>query len=99
LPISPTIDNDFCGLTTRNPVTGQITGFVQSPLNVANFTTEGYDFTANYELAPAGGRWGDFNFRLIGNKLEDLTYINLPGSEPDPDRKSTRLNSSHVKIS
>lgn len=82
---SPTIDNDFCGLTTRNPVTGQITGFVQSPLNVANFTTEGYDFTANYELAPAGGRWGDFNFRLIGNKLEDLTYINLPGSEPDPE--------------
>ena len=82
---SASLDNDFCALTQRDPATGRIVGFLQSPVNVASFTTEGYDFTANYRLAPAAGRWGDFNFRLIGNKLEDLTYINLPGSEPDPE--------------
>lgn len=82
---SPTIDNDFCDLTTRAPGTGGITSFVQSPQNVANFRTEGYDFTANYRLDPGADRWGEFNFRVIGNKLEKLTFINLPGSEPDPE--------------
>lgn len=80
---SPTIDNDFCGLITREPGTGRITSFVQSPLNVARFTTEGYDFTVDYRLETA--RIGAFDFRLVGSKLEDLTYIHLPGSEPDPE--------------
>lgn len=82
---SPSLDNDFCALTQRSSTTGQIVGFLQSPLNVASFTTEGYDFTMNYGFAPAAGRWGDFNLRVVGNKLKDLTYINLPGSEPDPE--------------
>jgi iron complex outermembrane receptor protein len=86
---SPTLDNEFCELITREPGTAAIVNFVQRPLNVANFTTEGYDFTVNYRVDPvalgAKGNWGDFNLRLIGNKLEDLTFINLPGSEPDPE--------------
>lgn len=85
---SPSLDNDFCGLITRAPGTGAITSFVQQPVNVANFRTEGYDFTVNYELDPT--RWGmrdvgTFNFRLVGNKLEKLTFIRLPNAEPDPD--------------
>lgn len=86
---SPSIDNEFCSLITREAGTGRIVGFLQSPLNVANFRTEGYDFTANYRLDPgalgASGNWGAFDFRLVGNKLKKLTYINLPGAEPDPE--------------
>ncbi len=86
---SPTLENDFCGLITRRAGTGAIASFVQSPLNVADFRTEGYDFSVNYRLDPAAlgatGEWGEFNFSLIGNKLEELTFINLPGAEPDPE--------------
>jgi iron complex outermembrane recepter protein len=86
---SPTLDNDFCGLITREPGTGAIASFLTLPVNVADFRTEGYDFTVNYQLDPADiGMQRDiglFDFRLIGNKLEELTFIRLPGAEPDPE--------------
>lgn len=86
---SPSLDNDFCGLISRDPTTGQINGFTRQPVNVANFRTEGYDFTVNYALDPsefgASRNLGQFNFRVVGNKLEKITYIHLPGSEPDPE--------------
>lgn len=82
---SPSLDNDFCGLITREAGTGRIIDFIERPLNVANFTTEGYDFTANYQWEPTNANWGAFNFRVIGNKLSELTYVRLPGSEPDPE--------------
>ncbi len=85
----PTLDNQFCDLIDREQGTGGIVNFTQQPVNVANFLTEGYDFTINYLLDPAlfgvDADIGLFNFRLIGNKLEELTFINLPGAEPDSD--------------
>ena len=80
----PTLDNQFCGLIDREQGAGGIVNFTQQPVNVANFRTEGFDFTINYFLDPDADI-GDFNFRLIGNKLEKLTFINLPGADPDPD--------------
>lgn len=29
---------------------------------------------------------GLFNLRLVGNHLKELTFVNLPGADPDPDR-------------
>src|SRR5688572_14904664 len=84
----PTLDNDFCGLQTREDGVGGVIDFVQQPLNVAKFTTEGYDFEVVYQLDTsrfAGSNYGLFTFRLLGNKLEDLTFINLPGAAPDED--------------
>ena len=85
----PTLDNQFCNLIQREQGTGGIVNFTQQPVNVANFKTEGFDFTINYLLDPANfgvnADWGVFNFRLIGNKLEELTFINLPGADPDSD--------------
>lgn len=84
----PTLDNDFCGLQTREDGVGGVIDFVQQPLNVAKFTTEGYDFEVRYQLDTsrfAGSNYGLFTFRLLGNKLEDLTFINLPGAAPDED--------------
>jgi outer membrane receptor protein involved in Fe transport len=80
---SPSIDNEFCGLITRTPGTGRIVGFVQQPQNVAHFVTEGFDLTMSYALD--AGALGRFNLRLIGNKLEKLTFVHLPGAEPDVD--------------
>jgi outer membrane receptor protein involved in Fe transport len=86
----PTIDNSFCDLVVRSADNfGGVVFFEQTPLNVASFTTEGYDFTVEYLLDPnawgAKSNIGLFNFRLIGNKLEDLTFIKLPDAAPDED--------------
>jgi outer membrane receptor protein involved in Fe transport len=85
----PTVDNDFCGLFVREQGTGAIIDFVQQSLNVAAFNTEGFDFTVDYVVDPsewgASGNWGVFNFRVVGNKLEELEFINLPGAPADPD--------------
>ncbi|MDX1517516.1 MAG: TonB-dependent receptor [Woeseiaceae bacterium] len=85
----PTLDNQFCGLIDRDMSTGGIVNFTQQPVNVANFITEGYDFTINYLLDPADfgatRNYGLLNVRLIGNKLEELTFVNLPGADPDSD--------------
>jgi outer membrane receptor protein involved in Fe transport len=83
----PTLDNEFCTLQTREPGVGGIIDFLQQPLNVAKFTTKGYDFEIAYALdtRQAGRDLGTFTFRVLGNKLEDLTFVNLPGAEPDED--------------
>jgi iron complex outermembrane receptor protein len=85
----PTLDNDFCALQTREPGFGGVVDFVQQPLNVAKFTTEGYDFEIGYTLDTRGigdgSDLGVFRFLVRGNKLEDLTFVNLPGAEPDED--------------
>jgi outer membrane receptor protein involved in Fe transport len=86
----PTLDNEFCGLQTREPGVGGIVDFVQRPLNVAKFTTEGYDFEIGYSLDTrqlgSGRDLGLFKFHVLGNRLLDLTFVNLPGAEPDEDR-------------
>lgn len=85
----PTIDNQFCTLVTRDPDSGGIVDFVQQPVNVARFTTRGYDFRVLYVLRPVDLKIerdiGVFRFALAGNKLDDLTFVNLPGAIPDSD--------------
>ena len=86
--------NAFCNGLTRqaspNPnFNGRITGFQQFSLNVASYVTSGYDFSFRYDLRPE--RFGiqrdigRFAFSLVGNKLEELTFIEVPGAEPDED--------------
>ncbi len=80
--------NDFCGLLSRDPTTHFVDGFVQRYLNVSSYTTSGYDFTIRYDFSPEDwgwGDWGDFAVQLIGNKLDDLTFVEVPGAEPDSD--------------
>jgi len=78
----PTLDNGFCALLTREagsgPTAGRIVDFIRQPLNVARFTTRGYDFVVDYRIRA-------FDLRLVGNKLNDLTFVNLPGADPDRD--------------
>ena len=85
----PTLDNDFCSITTREFGFGGIVDFTETPFNVASLTTEGYDFSVEYLIDPAewgaAGDWGVFSFRVVGNKLEELEFVNLPGAAPDND--------------
>jgi outer membrane receptor protein involved in Fe transport len=81
----PTLDNVFCDAVTRNPgsnvtAPGVISGFRTVPQNVARFSTRGVDFAANYRLN-TGPRFGTFNFRLVGNVLEELEFIPTPGAD------------------
>ncbi len=91
----PTTVNQFCGALTRAPSTdplhpGGIVDFLIQPVNVAAFTTRGIDFTVNYLLDPAdlGAKkdWGTFNFRVVGNYLDELSYVNLVGADPDQQK-------------
>jgi len=79
----PTLDNQYCPLISREAGTGAIDGFIQQPVNVAEFRTKGYDFTVEYRLDPAdfgAANVGTFDFKLIGNKLTELTFVELPGA-------------------
>ena len=89
----PTIDNVFCDSVGRNPNTGGINNFVVQPENVANFRTAGLDFDVNYRFDPETigiENMGTFNFRLIGNYLDELTFISTPGADLDDDRGEIR---------
>ncbi|MFU8816208.1 MAG: TonB-dependent receptor plug domain-containing protein [Pseudomonadales bacterium] len=98
----PTVDNDFCNLFVREAGTGAVVDFVQRPLNVASFTTEGIDYTVQYLLDPAD--WGLqrniglFNLRVVGNRLRDLTFVNLPDADPDSDRGEINAPDWQIKL-
>lgn len=83
------INNGFCNLLTREAGSGAIIDFVQQPVNVANFVTKGYDLNLRYTFdgAAVGSTRdiGKFTLVVVGNKLQDLTFINLPGAPADPD--------------
>ena len=83
--------NQFCDLVTRDPGNNFIDSFEQFSVNVASYTTQGWDLNLRYDLDPAD--WGiqqdigQFSFTMIANKLEDLTFTEDP-SDPlsvDPE--------------
>lgn len=80
----PTLNNVFCPLTSRDPVSGFADGFTLRPQNVARFLVRGADLTVNYRFRPSPDL-GAFNVRLVGGYLDRLTFINSPGAEPDVD--------------
>ncbi len=89
----PTINNEFCALLVRQnggAHAGEIVDYTVEPVNVASYKTSGVDFSAEYSLDPADlgvkGDWGTFNFRLIGSWLNELSFVNLPGADPNPDK-------------
>lgn len=84
--------NDFCALLTRsttgvNP--GRINGFTQTTLNVALYTTSGWDISLRYNIDPANfgieRDIGRFGLSVVANKLDDLTFTEIAGATPDPD--------------
>lgn len=87
---APSLDNVFCAALTRDPLTGAISSFIVQPENVARFRTSGLDFNINYRLDPADlgvkSDIGLFNFRVVGNYLDKLSFVPAPGAELDDDR-------------
>ena len=87
----PDLSNQFCTLIFREsggPDAGGIFDFVTQPVNVAAFSTKGIDFSVRYLLDPS--RFGierdigTFQISLVGNHLDELEFVNLPGADPDP---------------
>ena len=77
------LDNPFCSLLTRSAENGGgVVTFVQQSVNVAAYRTRGIDFNLDYLFNPQGGEFGDFALNLVGNHLNELTYIDLPGAAP-----------------
>lgn len=87
---TPTLENQFCPLVTREAGTGRFVDFQQQPVNVARLVTRGYDLNLRYQMNPRDlgieHDIGTFDIRLIGNKLQTLTFVNLPGAPPDSDK-------------
>lgn len=74
--------NQFCDLISRDPTTDFIDSFEQFGVNVASYTTSGYDFSVRYVFDPMDFGFahdiGTFGLSLVGNKLEDLTFTEDP---------------------
>ncbi|GGD01643.1 TonB-dependent receptor plug domain-containing protein [Aquisalinus flavus] len=81
--------NQFCPLVTRDTAgDGRLSGFQQFAVNVASYTTSGYDLSVRYSLDPqevglTERNIGQFDFGLIGNKLNDLTFVELEDAPTD----------------
>lgn len=83
--------NQFCDLITRNgnpnsPTFGSISSFEQTIINVAEYKTSGYDFTARYrlDLADVGApELGSLGFVLQGSKLQEQAFIDDPEAVED----------------
>lgn len=83
----PTLDNNFCSLIVRQnggTTAGQITSFTVTPQNVAQFRTAGLDVNMSYRLATEN--LGTFNLNVVGNYLDKLEFIGVPGGPVDDDR-------------
>lgn len=79
----PDLNNTFCADISRDPDTGYVSDYLVGPANVAQFKTSGADFTANYSFETA--KLGDFNLRLVGGYLENLSFVPTPGASLDDD--------------
>ena len=81
----PSLDNVYCDNVSRDPTTGYVSDYFVGPQNVAQFKTAGADFTLNYgfQISPDSG---NFNVRLNGGYLDELSFVSTPGAELDEDR-------------
>src|SRR5690606_40176945 len=73
------------------------------PAYAGLLTTGGYASAVEVDANPGGyemifGRRAFFGYAVAPDG-EIWWFVNLPEPKEPPDRKSTRLNSSHVKIS
>lgn len=77
------LDNDFCGLITRNTNAGASKGYINGyrvqPQNVANFRTAGLDINLRY-LHDLGAQAGSLALRLSGNYLDRLSFVPMVGA-------------------
>jgi outer membrane receptor protein involved in Fe transport len=86
----PTLENVYCGLVVRQNGAngdydaGNIVDYTLRPFNVAQFRTAGLDVNLNYRLRTANA--GTFNLNLVGNYLDRLTFIAVPGADVTDDR-------------
>lgn len=81
--------NQFCDLIERGNVggnPGRIVSFSQSPVNVSNYETSGWDLNVAYRLDPANfgveRDIGTFNLSLVANALDVLTFTEDASAEP-----------------
>ena len=83
-----TINNPFCAQITRTAgglYPGSISLVTTTQINVAQFFTQGIDFTVDYQADLdewLGGHYGSLNFHMIGNHLDSLSTTPLPGENP-----------------
>ncbi len=90
------INNRFCANIFRDPTTGfvlgdsndpqQRIGYIVGPENVANFKTQGADFSVNYAVTPEGN-FGKFNFNVTGGYLKSYSFVPSIGADPIDDYK------------
>lgn len=67
---APSIDNEFCALQSRDPVTLGLNNIIQLEQNIAALKTSGVDFEVGYAF-DLPGDWGSIRSRLIGNYIID----------------------------
>lgn len=97
---SPNLDNPFCSSVSRGP-DGNISSVINQVLNVAEYTTSGWDLTANYrfDLASLGQPdLGSLSFSTTATLLDELTYDPVPGDVTVRDEQAGELPNPKTRI-
>ncbi|WP_338589519.1 TonB-dependent receptor [Shewanella khirikhana] len=68
---SSSVDNQFCPLIERDPVSHEIVNYYEKPVNSALSETAGIDIEVNYKLETG---FGDIGFRLFTTYLDERKF-------------------------
>jgi outer membrane receptor protein involved in Fe transport len=77
-----TTANQFCSLVHRSAANGRLSSIEAKEINLAEFDTQGTDFTATYHLDTADfldEPLGTLDFHVIGSHLDTLGNVPVPG--------------------
>lgn len=90
-----------CSLLTRDPGTFEVTDFLQSPVNFANFRARGVDFTARYSFdleSLVGRNWGEIDYALRGSYQFQRDDAVNPANPDDITELDSTVGQPHVRL-
>ncbi|MFT4077448.1 MAG: TonB-dependent receptor [Asticcacaulis sp.] len=83
---APTLDNEYCDMIVRDPVTNNLVSVVQQNINLAKRKTSGIDTEIDYSTNLASWGWGSNAGRLSINSIWTRLFENKYTADPDnPD--------------
>ena len=87
---APDLNNQFCDTLTRSSINGIFTAGQTSTVNIGSFESSGIDLEVNYafdvaNLFRSDSNLGDANIRLVGTKLDSLSFVTVPGNDPEDE--------------
>lgn len=84
---APTLDNNYCDLVVRDPVTNNLVSVIKQNINLARRKTSGIDTEIDYSVNLASWGWGSNAGTLSINSIWTRLFENK--YTPDPDNPNS----------